>query len=282
VLASGPKLEDIASARDQAESLRQAYELAKKGPLPEEISAAQSQADSLHFAYLNAQDSADRARRLYDEGAVSEREYIASKQVAETAYNQWQASVNQLDALKRRPRPEEVAFAKARYEAALDTVESLKAGATPEQLKASQTKIDTAGKALERVNIDLSEATVIAPSAGLLNTFSIKPGDFVAPGQPVAEIVDLTDLKVKVYVPENRLGLIHEGMEVPVRVDSYPGENFKGVIESISAQAEFTPRNVQTVEERVTQVFAVTIRVPNPENRLRPGMSADMTIDLKK
>ncbi len=279
-VAAGAKPEDIARVSHEAEALRQAYELTLAGPLPEELAALEAQADSLEAVYRNAEDASDRLLYLYDEGVAAEREYIAAMETAEAAKSQWEASLQQLDALSARPREEEVDGAYARYLAALNGVQSLVSGATVEQLDQALARIATMREALDRIDVDLAEAVVHAPSPGVINSFEIKPGDFVAPGQPACEIIDLDTLKVVVYIPENRLGFVREGDELPIKVDSFPDETFMGVVVRVASEAEFTPRNVQVVEERVAQVFAVEITLENPEHRLRPGMAADVTISL--
>ena len=219
--------------------------------------------------------------KLYKDGAVAERDYVAARQVAETAKKQWDAAQKEVESLKNRPRYQEVAAAKASYLAAADAVQSLESGATSEQLESAKAAVETAQKAIDRIQVDIAETSVVAPESGLLKSFNLKPGDFIAPGQPSGEIVDLDSLKVKVYVPENRLGFVKEGMELSIKVDSFPGETFKGKVKSIAGEGEFTPRNLQTVEERVTQVFAVTVTVANPDHKLRPGMAADVTVMLR-
>ena len=81
-----------------------------------------------------------------------------------------------------------------------------------------------------------------------------------------------------IYIPENRIGQINVGQEAQVQVDSFPAEVFVGHVASIAGKAEFTPRNVQTQEERVNLVFAVKVRIPNPDQNLKPGLPADATI----
>lgn len=281
VVAAGAKAEDIEKARHEVEAYKQALKLAEKGPLPEEIEAAESQADALEAVYRNAKDAAERSERLFNEGIISERELIATAQAAESAKKQWEAAKKQVEVLKNSPREEEIAVAKAKYMAALQALKSIESGATKEQLESAKARVETVKRSLDRIEIDISETSIVAPCSGLMGKFDLKPGDFVAPGQAICSIVDMMNLEVKVYVPENRLGFVSEGKEVAVTVDSYPKEIFKGHIKNVSAEAEFTPRNVQTVEERVTQVFAVIIAVPNPDLRLRPGMAADVTISLK-
>jgi multidrug resistance efflux pump len=280
VVAAGAKPEDISRARNEAEALRQAYELAQAGPLPEEIAAARDQAAALEANWRNAQDAADRMAALFSEGAVSEREYVGTQEAAGAARSQWESALQQLDALLGRPRPEEVAAARSRYRAALNAVGSIESGATKEQLASALSHVEAARQALARIDVDIAEATVVAPLDGVVSGFDLKPGDFVSPGQAACEIADMQKLKVVVYIPENRLGFIREGEELPVRVDAFPDEVFIGAVKRVAAEAEFTPRNVQVVEERVAQVFAVEISLANPGGRLRPGMAADVTVRL--
>ena len=111
----------------------------------------------------------------------------------------------------------------------------------------------------------------------MLEILSVKVGDVLAPNREVATLILPSYLWVRVYVPQPWLGHIKLGDEVAVRVDSFRDEEFKGVVEQINRQAEFTPRNVQTVEDRIRQVFGVKIRLENRDDKLRAGMSADVT-----
>jgi membrane fusion protein YbhG len=109
--------------------------------------------------------------------------------------------------------------------------------------------------------------------------FDIRPGDLAAANKPLATLIE-PDLWVRVYVPESQIGLVRLGQEVRVRVDSFPGRDFRGVVEQISRKAEFTPRNVQTPEERVNQVLGVKVRLDNRDGLLRAGMAADVFLPL--
>jgi HlyD family secretion protein len=93
---------------------------------------------------------------------------------------------------------------------------------------------------------------------------------------------DLDEVTLTVYVPEDQLGQVNIGQDVEVQVDSYPDRLFMGTVVAIADEAEFTPRNVQTKEERVNMVFAVDVRIPNPDHELKPGVPADATILTEK
>jgi HlyD family secretion protein len=117
---------------------------------------------------------------------------------------------------------------------------------------------------------------VVAPSDSILEVLSVKVGDVLPGNREVATLILPQHLWVRVYVPEPWLGHIKVGDQVRVRVDSFPGKDFDGTVEQINRQAEFTPRNVQTVADRVQQVFGVKIRLPSQDERLRAGMAADV------
>ena len=143
-------------------------------------------------------------------------------------------------------------------------------------VEAAKMRVVQARAQLADIDAQLAEMQVIAPTDSILEVLSVKVGDVLAPNREVATLILPEHLWVRVYVPEPWLGLIKVGDPVRVRVDSFPGKDFDGAVEQINRQAEFTPRNVQTVEDRIKQVFGVKIRLPNDEDRLRAGMSADV------
>ena len=128
---------------------------------------------------------------------------------------------------------------------------------------------------LAEIDSELAELNVVAPNDCVLEVLNVKVGDVLAPNQELATLILPQHLWVRVYVPETWLGWIALGDPVRLRVDSFPNEDFAGAVEQINRQAEFTPRNVQTVEDRIRQVFGVKIRLQNHADKLRAGMSAD-------
>jgi HlyD family secretion protein len=111
---------------------------------------------------------------------------------------------------------------------------------------------------------------------GMVLTRSVEPGEFVQPGAVAFALADLNDITITVYVPEDRYGQISLGQQAQVIVDSFPGEIFNGEVIHIADQAEFTPRNVQTVEGRSSTVYAVKLKVTDSEGKLKIGMPADV------
>jgi multidrug resistance efflux pump len=113
---------------------------------------------------------------------------------------------------------------------------------------------------------------------GTVGTRSAQVGETATAGKPLLTIVNLDEVTLVLYIPENRIGQVQIDQQVEVTVDSFPGRIYVGRIESIAGEAEFTPRNVQTKEERVNLVFAVDVTIPNPEHELKPGMPAEATV----
>src|SRR6202011_526977 len=142
-------------------------------------------------------------------------------------------------------------------------------------VEAAQMRVVQARAQLADIDAQLNEMQVKAPAETILEVLTVKVGDVLPANREVATLLLPQHLWVRVYVPEPWLGLIKVGDHVRVRVDSFPNKDFDGLVEQINRQAEFTPRNVQTVEDRIRQVFGVKIRLPNADDRLRAGMAAD-------
>jgi HlyD family secretion protein len=141
---------------------------------------------------------------------------------------------------------------------------------------AAQTRVIQARAQLADIDAQLAEMQVKAPTDSILEVLLVKVGDVLPANREVATLLLPQHLWVRVFVPETWLGLIKIGDHVRVQVDSFPGKDFDGAVEQVNRQAEFTPRNVQTVEDRVRQVFGVKVRLPSNDDRLRAGMAADV------
>ncbi len=168
--------------------------------------------------------------------------------------------------------------AQAQYEAAQQAFEKWKTYARPEEIKSARARLDQAVAARDLLKKTIADSTITSPTAGIVTNKAIEQGEFVGPGTTLLTIADLSEVHLNIYVTEIELGKVRLGQEADVTIDSYPDRVFKGTVSFISPEAEFTPKNVQTKEERVKLVFRVKIQVPNPENILKPGMPADALI----
>ena len=130
--------------------------------------------------------------------------------------------------------------------------------------------------ALDTIDVQIGKLTITAPVEGVVLTRIIQPGEFAAPGSTLLVLGRMEDKTITVYIPEDRYGQLSLGQSAQVSVDSFPGVTFDASVINIAGQAEFTPRNVQTVAGRKNTVFAIKLRVSDPDDRLRPGMPADV------
>ena len=147
------------------------------------------------------------------------------------------------------------------------------------QKRAAWGQIKQAEATAQLVKTQIDRTTVVAPISGVVLTRSIEPGEIVMPGTPLLTLADLTDCRVRIYVPESQLGLVKLGQKVRIFSDSYPGKAYTGKIVNIASQAEFTPKNVQTKKERVRLVYAAKVAVPNPKGELKIGMPVDAELE---
>jgi HlyD family secretion protein len=192
-----------------------------------------------------------------------------------------------LEALRDNPLAvvSQVHMAEARYDIAVAEVavakaklDELNAGPTAEEIVVAEAQIAQAKAAVSALETQIKKMTLRSPLAGLITSRSVHSGEAAIAGATLLSVANLDEVKLTVYIPEDELGRVYLGQEVEVQVDSFPGRVFTGMVSYISQQAEFTPRNVQTEKERVNMVFAVRVRLPNPDRLLRPGMPADAVI----
>lgn len=222
----------------------------------------------------------DAGSALYN-GARSELED------AQKAYNELLDTEAADSVLQARA---DVSVAQERYYAALDMLRNLQTGDQSTGVTAAQGGVNQAQAAIEQAeqavrqaqaNLDLLDAqlaklVIYAPMDGVILTRNVEPGEFVQPGAVALAMADLNSITITVYVPEDRYGQITLGQDADVTVDSFPGETFTAEVIRIADQAEFTPRNVQTVEGRSSTVYAIELKVSDSDGKLKIGMPADV------
>jgi multidrug resistance efflux pump len=176
-----------------------------------------------------------------------------------------------------------LAVAQARYDAAVARAFSLQTGMDSPSVVTAKQAVEQAKTILAQAEANLAlldtqiaKLTIIAPSDGVVLTRNVEPGEFVQPGATAFVIGQLNSLTITVFVPEDRYGELRLGQTATVTVDSFPGVTFTASIVNISDKAEFTPRNVQTVEGRSSTVYAIKLSVTDPDGKLKIGMPADV------
>ncbi|HEY3365378.1 MAG TPA: efflux RND transporter periplasmic adaptor subunit [Symbiobacteriaceae bacterium] len=243
------KLAD-AKAGARPEQMRQADELANQ---------AQRMIQQATAARDGAQKNHDTVKRLYDQGA-------ATRSQLDTATTQLDTTSAQVQA------------ASAQAQAAQAQADLVRQGPTVDSIKQLDASLAQAKAAVEVAQLNLDRATVKAPVAGTVMRRLVEPGAILPAGGAMATIANLDDLWLKVYVPENQLNAVKLGMSVDISVDAFKGKTFKAEVTQISDKAEFTPRNVQTKEERANTVYATKLKLREGlGGELKPGMPADVT-----
>jgi HlyD family secretion protein len=181
----------------------------------------------------------------------------------------------------------QAAQAEAQYRQAIAAVqvaraalERARAGAAQPEIDAYAAQLRQAEAAANLLQLQVERTTLQAPASGIVLVRSIHEGELAAPGIPLLTLGNLDTVRLTIYIPENAYGKVQLGDQVQVSVDSYPDQTFAGEVIYIATTSEFTPKDVQTAEERVHLVYAVRVRVPNPDHLLKPGMPADAEIDL--
>lgn len=161
-----------------------------------------------------------------------------------------------------------------------ESLRMLREGTRKEDIAAARAQVEQQERHLATLMKQRAETDVRSSVAGVVQSFELRPGDLVAPNQTVAEILEPSQLWVRIYVPEPLLGHVHANMPVRVRVDTFPDTWFPARVATISSEGEYTPRNVQTRAQRADQVFGVKV-VLDPSAKLKAGMAAEVDLGVK-
>ncbi len=224
--------------------------LVKKGVRSEDIAAAKEQVTQAEIALEKIEREYQRLARLRESGSVPEKDLDDTAAQRDRAKSQLEQAKRQYEKAVNGSRKEEIDAAAAAYEQARAEVEVLRK--------------------------KIADCTITAPRDGTVLHRLAEPGEVVAPGSVVAIIADLTTVKVIVFVPEKELGFVKPGMRATVHTDSFPHTPIPAVVARIADTAEFTPKTIQTRDERVKTVFRVELRAENQEGILKPGMPVDV------
>ncbi len=239
-----------ASGVDLAEAQ---LELLLRGARVEDLAQAEAALASSEEALAFAESDAKRMRELEAAGSATKRQ--------------------------REDADARLSAAKAAREAANQSLKKLNSLARPEELRAARARVEQARWSLLLARRSLSECEVRAPVSGVVTARLAEAGELAAPGTGIALLSDLSSLSLRIFLPEAEIGKVSLGEKAAVSVDSFPGRTFPGTVSFISPRAEFTPKNVQTKDERVKLVYAVRIDLGDGEGLLKPGMPADAYLD---
>lgn len=272
---TGFREEEIAQAKARYDQLVANVELLVNGPRTEDIAAAQSQFELAEAQFALATLKHRRIEELFAKKTSTQEDIDQANTELRVAKSTMESQREALAKLKNGTRPEELAQARAEMEEAKQLWVLRKNGSRIEEIAEAEAAILSAEAAKRAIERQLDELVIKAPVDGTIEAVDLRPGDLVGANTPVISVMDTSQLWVRAYVPENRMAL-KIGDPVEVSVDSLPGEKFAARITFLSRQAEFTPGNVQTPEERSKQVFRIKVTLDSGKDKLRPGMDADV------
>jgi HlyD family secretion protein len=227
-------------------------DLVRKGARGEDIKQGEEALKQVDANLKVASDDARRMRELAAKGSVT---------------------LKQKDDAEAR-----LIVAQAQQAQAGEGLRKLRQMSRPEEIRAAEARLAQAQASVDLLRKTISDCTITSPVNGVVTRRPIEAGELISPGATVLTVSELDSVHVMIYVTEKELGRVGLGREAEVTIDSAPGRTFKGRVTYISPEAEFTPKNVQTREDRVKLVFGVKVEVPNPDGLLKPGMPADTVL----
>jgi multidrug resistance efflux pump len=279
----GPRPEEKAEAKAMLEAAQAKLERLKNGFREEEKRQAKSEADAADADLVQTKADFERIDRLFKTTngvGVTKTDWDAARANRDRAQKRYDAAMARYDMMMNGSRQEDIAEATAEVARAKAHLTLLERGTREEDVDLAEANVAEIKGKLAEVEVNRKEAVVFAPGPAVVDVLAVRTGDLVPANQPVIRILRDDDLWVKVFVPETDLGKVRLGEHVDVTVDAYPGRRLPGVIDQIASVSEFTPRNVQSIDERKHQVFALKVKVDNREGIFKSGMAAEVTIPL--
>lgn len=270
---AGPRPEEIQQAEAALAQAEEQYRLAMTGSRTQEKGAAAASAAAARARRDEARIEFERVKKLAGGSAVSQQKYDQAQHALEAAEALYKAARERQEIVVEGARTEEIAMAKAARDQAQAFLDQLRNGVRKEDLEAARALRDAAAADVDRTQALLDEMAIMASQDGVVESIDVHPGDLVKPGS-VVSIANPDDLELFVYVSAAMLGHLRTGQKVTLTTDSHGAERFEGTLTFIASQGEFTPRNLQTKEERVQQVFGIKIGLDSAGGRLRAGMTA--------
>ncbi len=282
-LASGKK----SQARAALGESRYRYEVVKKGLRRQEREQAQKEVDAARTSMNFLKAEFERSERLSREGAMPGQQRDSARTSYDIAVARFRQAEERLSLAMEGSRPEDVQAAAERVrqaEAALTIADAsvLDTETLLGQKKTLEAQVRQAGASLSAVETQLSHSRLYAPISGVILVKAREAGEVVSAGTPVFTLGVMERLWLKAYISETDLGRVKLGQKAEITNDSYPGKTYEGKVNFIASEAEFTPKNLQTKEDRVKLVYRIKIILDNPGGELKPGMIADGKIRVSE
>ena len=277
-LLAGSRPEEIAQAEGAVQQAQARLDELLAGSRPQEVAEAEAAVETADAAARRAASDYARLKALHETGAVTDSQFVAISTGDDAARAELRRAKERLALVREGPRTEEIQQARAALQQAQDRYALVKAGPRVETIDQARAALQQVQAALGLAETRLGYATLRSPLTGLVLSHDVEAGEYVAPGTPVVTVGDLANVWVRAYINERDLGRVKVGQQAEVSTDTYPGKSYPGTVTFISSEAEFTPKNVQTQEQRVKLVYRIKVTIPNPNMELKPGMPADAAI----
>ena len=278
-LTAGFRPEEIEQARALRDEAAATLDRLVAGPRPDEINIARELLKIEQANYDYAKTEYERLSRLREQAQAAPTELDNALREIKSAEAKVAEAQHRLDLLLEGTRKEEIAAARATLAKTQQALQLAEAGYRKEEIARAEAEVSAAKARVAAIEVQLDELTITSPCDCVVEAMDLEPGDIIAANAPSIALLDPSQMWVRAYVPEARLGEVQLGTEVPIGVDTFPKARFKSRITFVAREAEFTPRNVQTPEERSKQVFRIKATLDEGHDRLRVGMTADVHFD---
>jgi len=277
-LERGARPEEKAQARAATETARANLDAVRNWPRQEEVAQARAGVAAAEAELNSAEAVYSRAERLRGTGDIAQQEYDSARYRRDNARARVEAEKKRLDLLLNGSRIEDIRAAEERFRQAQEAERLVVAGPRVEEISDARAQLKEARARVEQIRIQLTEGEVVSPANAIAEVISIRPGDLLGPNQPVARLLEKDQIWVRIYIPEPQLGRVRVGQKAGIKIDTFADRVFDGVVEQINSQGEFTPRNIQSRDERNHQVFGVKVRIDNRDGILKAGMAAEVML----
>jgi multidrug resistance efflux pump len=265
----------VAAAQAQLEELT-------RGARREDVEHARAQLAATESQLKNAELASGRNAELFKTGAIAQADVDNAASQVDTARANRDAAKSALALLADGSRAEVVAAARARLAEAKAQLENARLGSRDEDVRVARAQLVQAQARLALAETNLAETSISAPRECVVEALDLRPGDMLGANQPAATLVENDQLFVRAYVPETELGLMHVDDTVEFTVDTFGKHGFHAKVQHVNDMGEYTPRNVQTADERANQVFQVRLGVVDGQDMLRAGMAVTVHLPRRK
>ncbi len=274
----GNRPEEIEQAEANARAQAAALEAARNGPRKEDLAQGRADYEAAKADAVNSEAYFQRMEKLVEKSEISRQQFDDVREKRDAARERAESARQHMAELEAGTRPEDLRAAEARFHQAQAAAVLSRKGFRKEDIEAAHGRLAEAQGKLAELDVRLKEAELLAPADATVEVVGVRPGNLVPAGQIVVKMQESSQIWVKVYIPETELARVHVGQAASISIDDAKGRVFNGQVGQIASEAEFLPRNVQTLNDREHQVFGVKIFIDNPAGVLKSGMSATVRL----